>query len=200
MKKILALIIFIILPLLFSCFVFWQGTSLPAEFLPQEEKKVSEIYINKEKIFRSGFKSLFRRIFQSTFELNNYELCMENISYSVIGEEKEFIPTTLNLLDKKSNSIYDLVWFEKNSKKCISVNPDVTVIRLTTNFEKNGVYTPDEGLKIAVTPDVKILEDSVSLTSQDKLATTVIFLIAWWAFVFLLFNVLKVFGIFILKI
>lgn len=192
----LLFIFYLIIPILSAFWLFWYDVKIPINFERKTEIG-NEYLVEKNKLFEPGLKNSIRNSIQSPFNLSgiaNLNICFYSSKEEEINTDGKIVNTkfiggkAIVYINDQEPKIFE---FEANREiNCRSINLDSTSKIIV------GVANPKFSYSITIFPSRMHLTppeiiDKATPYLWDKILSTIIFIFAYWTFMFLIEQIYK---------
>jgi hypothetical protein len=193
-KFLVVLFWFFLLPFIFAFFLFLHKTEIPVKAIRQDKEGRSKYTISTDELNKPNLKNTVRKIFQSTFDLSYYSLCVTNISQLTNTSTNEIIPLnlTLRLENKDGDSLQE--WGMKGEEeKCAPFK--ITNDTFYYQYKVESLATSSISSIQTASGQCKPLSGATNFDfkakplKSDQTALVIIFYIAYWGLAMLLISI-----------
>lgn len=175
-------LIYLIFPLCSALYLFWYDTDIPFSYQATEDGKVvARLKLNE--YLKPDIKNSLRRFFQSPFGLTSYEICIKNSTRISQGDKGTFLDSRVVIEDDNGEELsVSPIFVGGGMDNCIYTDLKVIVLS-ETNFR-----IPGDLIKIGeiVKVDNNVYPQKASPVFPDKIVSSLLFYLSWWALVHLL--------------
>lgn len=180
------LFFFIIIPSFASYSLFYYNVDIPVKNEKIGDDKIL-VTVDKNVFLKPNLKYTLRRIFQAPFDLSYYNICILNDSKAAEQSEVEFLDTTITLDDIETDKhSIDSLTIKGGGRECFVTNLE-SMFLSAGGFTYSLKYFPS-----LVEFDINIhAEEKAYPNIYDKIASTIIFFVAWLSMMMLIISILK---------
>lgn len=179
-KKIFIVVAFLFLPFLIAAWLFWYKVELPVTYKKTNGGKVL-VRVQRDLFLYPNFKNTIRKIFQTPFDLNYYKLCFRNESGISSSDGVKKFSNADNIIFEDSDDnrlITDSLNIKGGGRGCVDLSLDRVIIDSADVAFNIVEFGKPLKLEINIFP-----EDKASPTLGDRMASSIIFVLAWWGLI-----------------